>query len=218
MKPGDRVRIHMHDTPDGFRIDLDDLTSGESGSMTVFGRQRLRAHPLHTPTSSTCQVAPYVVSIRNTARATHAETRGRHTRTTSPSPTRSGTLRTASRSTRTSTAQSQASRMPGVSTPMTATTSAYPDPIPRSSRSTDACPATETGTPSRTRTTGREPTPTLPAIKHCIRARSCSPARRRTTERRTTRRSPSRPTCHGSRRPIRRTTRRSATRPRARTA
>ena len=27
MKPGDRIRIHMHDTPAGFRIDLTDLTT-----------------------------------------------------------------------------------------------------------------------------------------------------------------------------------------------
>ena len=28
MNPGDRIRIHMHDTPAGFRIDLTDLTTG----------------------------------------------------------------------------------------------------------------------------------------------------------------------------------------------
>ncbi len=56
------------------------------------------------------------------------------------------------------------------------------------------------------------------AIARCTRALFCSPARRRTTGRRTTPRSPSRPTCLGSRRPTRRTTRRSATRTRARTA
>ena len=58
MNPGDRIRIHMHDTPAGFRVDLTDLTTGRHGSMTAsiangFG------HILYTPTSSTCQEAPY---------------------------------------------------------------------------------------------------------------------------------------------------------------
>jgi hypothetical protein len=58
MKPGDRIRIHMHDTADGFRVDLTDLTSGESGSMTASVANGF-GHILYTPTSSTCQVAPY---------------------------------------------------------------------------------------------------------------------------------------------------------------
>ena len=58
MNPGDRIRIHMHDTPAGFQTDLTDLTTGQSGSMTAsiangFG------HILYTPRSSTCQEAPY---------------------------------------------------------------------------------------------------------------------------------------------------------------
>jgi len=58
MNPGDRIRIHMHDTPAGFRVDMTDLTTGKHGSMTAsiangFG------HILYTPTSSTCQEAPY---------------------------------------------------------------------------------------------------------------------------------------------------------------
>ena len=58
MNPGDRILIHMHDTPAGFRIDLSDLTTGQSGSMTAsiangFG------HILYTPNSTTCHEAPY---------------------------------------------------------------------------------------------------------------------------------------------------------------
>jgi hypothetical protein len=58
MNPGDTIRIHMHDTPAGFRVDMTDLTTGHSGSMTAsiangFG------HILYTPNSSTCQEAPY---------------------------------------------------------------------------------------------------------------------------------------------------------------
>ena len=58
MNPGDRIRIHLHDTPAGFRVDMTDLTTGQHGSMTAsiangFG------HILYTPNSSTCQEAPY---------------------------------------------------------------------------------------------------------------------------------------------------------------
>jgi len=58
MSPGDRIRIHMHDTPAGFRVDMFDLTSGQSGSMTAsiangFG------HILYEPNSTTCDMAPY---------------------------------------------------------------------------------------------------------------------------------------------------------------
>ena len=58
MSPGDKVRIHLHDTPAGLRADLNDLTTGQHGSMTAsiangFG------HILYTPNSSTCQEAPY---------------------------------------------------------------------------------------------------------------------------------------------------------------
>ena len=58
MNPGDRIRVHLHDTPAGFRVDLTDLTTDRHGSMTAsiangFG------HILYTPNSSTCQEAPY---------------------------------------------------------------------------------------------------------------------------------------------------------------
>jgi hypothetical protein len=58
MSPGDRILIHLYDTPAGLRTDLTDLTTGQSGSMTAsiangFG------HILYTPNSSTCQEAPY---------------------------------------------------------------------------------------------------------------------------------------------------------------
>jgi len=58
MNPGDRIKVHLHDTPAGFRVDLTDLSTGKHGSMTAslangFG------HILYTPGSSTCQEAPY---------------------------------------------------------------------------------------------------------------------------------------------------------------
>jgi len=58
MKPGDRIRIHMHDTPAGFRIDLSDLSSGQHGSMTASVANGF-GHILYQPTSSTCNMAPY---------------------------------------------------------------------------------------------------------------------------------------------------------------
>jgi hypothetical protein len=58
MNPGDRIHFRMHDTPDGFRVDMTDVTSGESGSMTAsiangFG------HILYRPGSKTCRMKPY---------------------------------------------------------------------------------------------------------------------------------------------------------------
>jgi hypothetical protein len=58
MSPGDRVRIHMHDTPAGFRVDLSDLTTGQNGSMTASVANGF-GHILYQPNSSTCNVAPY---------------------------------------------------------------------------------------------------------------------------------------------------------------
>jgi hypothetical protein len=58
MKPGDRIRIHMSDTAAGFRVDLTDLTSGGHGSMTASVANGF-GHVLYTPTSDTCQMAPY---------------------------------------------------------------------------------------------------------------------------------------------------------------
>jgi hypothetical protein len=58
MNPGDRIHIHMFDTPAGLKITLHDETSGGSGSMTAsidngFG------HILYRPGSNTCKEKPY---------------------------------------------------------------------------------------------------------------------------------------------------------------
>jgi hypothetical protein len=58
MNPGDRIKIHMHDTPAGFRVDETDLTTGRHGSMTASAANGF-GHILYTPGSKTCQVAPY---------------------------------------------------------------------------------------------------------------------------------------------------------------
>jgi hypothetical protein len=58
MNPGDRIRIHMHDTPSGFRTDLTDLSTGTHGSMTASTANGF-AHVLYTPNATTCRSAPY---------------------------------------------------------------------------------------------------------------------------------------------------------------
>lgn len=58
MNPGDRIVIHMYDTPAGFRTDLYDLTTWQSGSMTASVSNGF-GHILYTPASDTCQEAPY---------------------------------------------------------------------------------------------------------------------------------------------------------------
>jgi hypothetical protein len=58
MNPGDRVTIHMHDTPAGFQIDLIDETTRQSGSMTASTANGF-AHVLFTPDAGTCTSSPY---------------------------------------------------------------------------------------------------------------------------------------------------------------
>jgi hypothetical protein len=78
MSPGDRIRIHMHDTAAGFRADLTDLTTGQNGSMTAsiangFG------HLLFTPNSQTCQEAPYAFHPAYSTANTRGNTWTAHT-------------------------------------------------------------------------------------------------------------------------------------------
>ena len=58
MNPGDRIRIHMHDTPAGFRVDMVDLTTGQSGAMTASVANGF-GHILFEPNSNKCHEAPY---------------------------------------------------------------------------------------------------------------------------------------------------------------
>ena len=103
MRPGDRIRIHLHDTPAGYRVDMTDLKTHQSGSMTASVANGF-AHVLYTPGSGPCQSAPYAFHAEY-APPIRVGIRGRHTRPTSRSPTRSGTSSTASSWTRTSTAR-----------------------------------------------------------------------------------------------------------------
>ena len=58
MNPGDMVRVYMHDTPAGFQVNLTDLTTGGTGSMTASTANGF-GHILYTPKSKTCHEAPY---------------------------------------------------------------------------------------------------------------------------------------------------------------
>jgi len=58
MSPGDRIQIHMYDTRAGFRTDLTDLTTGQSGSMTASTANGF-GHILYKPHSKTCREKPY---------------------------------------------------------------------------------------------------------------------------------------------------------------
>jgi hypothetical protein len=58
MNPGDRIRLHMHDTRAGFRVDMFDLTTGKSGSMTASVANGF-GHILFEPNASTCTAEPY---------------------------------------------------------------------------------------------------------------------------------------------------------------
>ncbi len=78
MNPGDRILIHMHDTPAGFQVNLIDLSTGQAGSMTAsiangFG------HLLYTPNSSTCQEAPYAFHPEYSTANTRGNTWAVHT-------------------------------------------------------------------------------------------------------------------------------------------
>ncbi|MGH6795970.1 MAG: hypothetical protein ACREDH_12450, partial [Methylocella sp.] len=59
MDPGDKLAVTMHDTPDGFRVVIRDLTTGETGSMTAsianqFGQVKFAPAP-----STECTNIPY---------------------------------------------------------------------------------------------------------------------------------------------------------------
>ena len=58
MNPGDRVTIHMHDTNAGLRIDLNDLTTQQTGFMTASVANGF-GHILYQPSAKTCSMAPY---------------------------------------------------------------------------------------------------------------------------------------------------------------
>jgi hypothetical protein len=77
MNPGDRLRVHMHDTPAGFRVDIFDLSTGGHGSMTAsiangFG------HILFQPHAKKCHVAPYAFHPMYSSAVPRGSTWGAH--------------------------------------------------------------------------------------------------------------------------------------------
>jgi hypothetical protein len=78
MSPGDRVVIHMHDTDAGYRVDLSDLTTHQSGSMTA-SKANGFAHVLYTPSASTCTSAPYAFHAEYSSANPRGNTWSAHT-------------------------------------------------------------------------------------------------------------------------------------------
>jgi hypothetical protein len=58
MNSGDTLTVDLHDTPAGFQVVINDLTTGQSGSMTASVANGF-AQILYQPTASKCQQAPY---------------------------------------------------------------------------------------------------------------------------------------------------------------
>jgi len=78
MNPGDRIQIHLHDTRAGLQINLTDLTTGHSGSMTASTANGF-GHILYTPNSKSCRVAPYAFHPEYSTANTRGNTWSAHT-------------------------------------------------------------------------------------------------------------------------------------------
>ena len=216
MSPGDRVRIHMHDTADGLRIDLTDLTSGGSGSMTAsvgngFG------HILYQPDSATCNMAPYAFHPEYSTANPRGNTWSAHTYNVAMSD-EIGHFENCRKLDATNTNCAKPGDqdkgaldeddgngfcVPAADSTLVKINGCFSDDEDFDGQS--YLP------------TGRERSPTRARTRSSTRRRSSSRARSRTGPR-STRPSRSRPTCRGSRPTTPRTTRRSATGRPARTA
>jgi len=58
MNGGDTLRLHIHDSRAGLTTTIDDLTTGQRGTMTASAANGFR-HIIWDPTNLTCQGAPY---------------------------------------------------------------------------------------------------------------------------------------------------------------
>src|SRR4029077_5456880 len=58
MNPGDTIRVHIHDTRAGVRVDMHDLNTGTSGSMTASKRNGF-GQVLFQPNAAKCHDRPY---------------------------------------------------------------------------------------------------------------------------------------------------------------
>jgi hypothetical protein len=72
MNRGDRVRVSMHDTADGFFVEIADRTTGQTGTMTAGAANGWR-HIVWDPVNFNCKGAPYTFHpMFNTAAAPYA--------------------------------------------------------------------------------------------------------------------------------------------------
>ncbi len=55
---GDQLVVNMHDTPAGFQVVIQDVTTGQSGSMTASAANGF-GHALFQPDATSCSVVPY---------------------------------------------------------------------------------------------------------------------------------------------------------------
>ena len=58
MSPGDQVGVSMHDTPDGFFVEIADQTTGQTGTMTAGAGNGWR-HIVWDPKNFNCKGEPY---------------------------------------------------------------------------------------------------------------------------------------------------------------
>ncbi len=58
MNSGDRISVALHDTPEGLRVQLNDLTTGQSGLMTASPSNGF-AQIKYAPTGDSCTAIPY---------------------------------------------------------------------------------------------------------------------------------------------------------------
>jgi hypothetical protein len=78
FNPGDTLRVHMHDTPAGYRIDITDLTTGGHGSMTA-SKANGFGQILFEPKAKHCHVRPYAFHPMYNSAVKRGSTWGAHT-------------------------------------------------------------------------------------------------------------------------------------------
>ena len=78
MNPGDKLRLHMHDTHAGYRIDITDLTTHQHGSMTA-SKANGFGQVLFQPKAKTCHVRPYAFHPMYSSAVPRGSTWGAHT-------------------------------------------------------------------------------------------------------------------------------------------
>ena len=78
MNPGDLLRMHMHDTRAGYRVDIIDLTTHQHGSMTASVANGF-GHILFQPHAKKCHVAPYAFHPMYDTAVQRGSTWGAHT-------------------------------------------------------------------------------------------------------------------------------------------